>query len=234
MSRGPLIIVSGTGTEIGKTHLAASLLGAWRRHLDRAGRPDALLAGLKPIESGVPAGAPEGADGETLGRLSTFHVKRFRSPYLLVRPVSPHLAARAEGRTIDPDVVLRWVAEIRAQVDGALLELPGGLFSPLGSGVTNADIARRLGADALVLVAPDRLGVLHDLATTVRAAVGAGLAPTAILLSTPETADASTGTNAAEVPLITDVPVLATLPRAPIDVLAQSSELAGVIATLLP
>ncbi|AKU96773.1 Dethiobiotin synthetase [Labilithrix luteola] len=234
MSRAPLVVVSGTGTEIGKTHLSASLLGAWRRHLERLGHPHALLAGLKPIESGVPEGAAEGADGEILGRLSTFHVKRYRSPYLLVRPVSPHLAARAEGLTLEPEVVLRWVEEIRVQVDGALVELPGGLFSPLGPGLTNADLARELRPDALILIAPDRLGVLHDIATTVRAARGAGLHPAGILLSTPDVHDASTGANAPEVPLVTDVPVLATLPRAPIDELAQSAELAAVIAALLP
>jgi dethiobiotin synthetase len=204
-----LVVITGTGTGIGKTHVAAALVRAWSAH----GR----VAGLKPVESGGTA------DGELLGQMSTFHVQRLHPPYMLARPVSPHLAAREEGRTIDPAVVTAWVDGIRVQADGAVVELAGGFFSPLAPGLTNAELAAALRPDAIVLVAPDRLGVLHDVGAVTRAAPGAFAG---IVLSAPAHPDASTGTNAAELGLVTDVPVLGALPRAPITELDARSILA--------
>ena len=62
-------------------------------------------------------------------------------------------------------------------------------------------------------VAPDRLGVLHDVTATVRAASTVGLAVHHIVLSAPAVPDASTGTNAGE--LRVGLPVT-SLPRASI------------------
>lgn len=208
-----LVVVSGTGTEIGKTHVSAALLLAWR-----AARPSARILGLKPVESGVEPGEM-GADGRTLEQASTFHVKRFPSPYLLTRAVSPHLAARAEGVTVELTPIVEQVQAARAEVDLLLVELAGGLFSPLSASLLNLDAAAALGPLHHVLVAPDRLGVLHDVAATLRAARAASPTsiPTAIVLVTPAVPDTSTGTNAAELAVITDVPVVAVVPRGSIE-----------------
>ncbi len=209
----PLVVVAGTGTGIGKTHVAAALVRAWA--------PRGRIAGLKPIESGGRA------DIELLGRMSTFHVQRLQPPYMLARPVSPHLAARGEGRRIDAATVVRWVESVRRESDGVVVELAGGFFSPLAPGLLNADLAAALRPDAVVLVAPDRLGVLHDVGAVTRAVPGVF---SGIVLSAPETADASTGTNAAELALVTDVPVLASFPRAPIEALDAAPVLARLLA----
>src|SRR5687767_11045453 len=143
----PLIVITGTATDIGKTHFACALVKAW-------GARGQKIAGVKPIETGVPRGAPSGPDGNKLGRMSTFHVKRFQAPYLLARAVSPHLAARADGKAIDPDVVARWTALVRAEADGVVLELAGGLFTPVTDRFTNADVVKALKPDATLLVVP--------------------------------------------------------------------------------
>jgi dethiobiotin synthetase len=205
----PLIAVVGTGTGIGKTHVAAALVTAWAK---RGGR----IAGVKPIESGGTD------DGDLLGRVSTFHVQRPTSPYLLARPVSPHLAARLDGRAIDIELVRKWVDDIRRRSDGVVLETAGGLFTPLAPPVTNADLVQLLAPDAVVLVGPDRLGVLHDVGAVVRASN----LVTGIVLSAPAAADESTGTNAAELAALTSVPVLASLPRAPLEQIDASAILA--------
>ncbi len=204
----PLVLVTGTGTEIGKTVVACGLVAAWARR-------GLAIAGIKPIESGQTQTGELGGDVGELGRVSTFHVTRFRAPYLLIDPVSPHLAARREGRTIEADVVLRWVAAIRQEADGVVVELPGGLFSPLSDDLTNADLVEQLAPSRIVLVAPDRLGVIHDVVATARAARAQGIAIRGLVLSTPATADASTGTNATELTRgAPNLPVLAVLPRA--------------------
>jgi dethiobiotin synthetase len=205
----PLLLVTGTGTEIGKTVVAVGLTEAWsRRDEGRA------IAGLKPVESGVPHG-DLGPDAVALGQVSTFHVTRFTPPYLLMDPVSPHLAARREGRVVEPGVIHRWLAPIRQEADGVVLELPGGLFTPLAEGLTNADLIGKLAPTKLLLVAPDRIGVLHDILATSRAARALGLTIDGIVLSTPAVPDASTATNAEELTRVAPtLPILAVLPRA--------------------
>jgi dethiobiotin synthetase len=206
------------------------LLLTWRRALLDAGVNDPQVAGLKPVETGVTRGDRAG-DGATLEQLSTFHVKRFPAPYLLPRPVSPHLAARDEGLTLQLSVIVQHVADVRrAGPHGIVLELAGGLFSPLAPGLTNVDVIRDVGADEVLLVAPDRLGVLHDVAATTRAAAAAGAHLTGLILVAPEVTDTSTGTNAAELALVTELPVIAVVPRADMSVLAARTDIGSIVA----
>ena len=199
---GRLVVVSGTGTEIGKTHLSEALLL-------NLGRSGLRVTGVKPVESGAGMGV---SDAERLDRASTFHVKH--RGVSLRQPLSPHLAARLEGVALSVESLADSARAPLAQVDIVLAELPGGLFTPLGERTLNADLAARLRADFLLLVAPDRLGVLHDVLATTRAASAQGLHVDAIALVTPERPDQSTGTNAEELGRFADAPVLAVLPRA--------------------
>jgi dethiobiotin synthetase len=207
-----VVLITGTGTEIGKTHTASALLR-------RVGRTHSVL-GYKPIESGVLG--DEGEDGARLRAASTFHVKHRPFTYLLKLAVSPHLAARAEGITIDLTRIAQTIHALRPQVDLLVVELAGGLYSPVAPGVLNADLVRLVPNARVFVVAPDRLGVLHDLGATTRAALRDGLRLDAIVLSSPAQPDTSTGSNAAEVPLVTDIPVVAVLPREPEEALAAS------------
>ncbi len=227
----PLLVVTGTGTGIGKTHAAVALVLAWARLLREAGVEDPLVAGLKPVESGVVPG--EATDVSTLEQASTFHVKRYPPPYLLARAVSPHLAAADEGRTIELQPIRDFVAEARATAHGLLVELAGGLFSPLARDLDNADVALALAPDEVLLVVPDRLGVLHDVAAATRAARATGLGITGIVVVAPEHPDASTGTNAAELAVVCDVRVVAQLPRADVATLAARADVAAFLAELV-
>ena len=96
-------------------------------------------------------------------------------------------------------------------------ELPGGLFSPLSETATNADLIRRLDPWRVLLVAPDRLGVLHDVIATSRAAQAEDVRIDGVILSAPAMPDASTGTNAEELGRVSVPAVLAALPRGPVD-----------------
>lgn len=227
-----LLLVTGTGTGIGKTHLGEALLLSAPR--------DAKVVGLKPVESGVAGEGPrrdnESGDGvlsdaERLARGSTFHVQHFR--VALRTPVAPSLAARLEGVTIDVDRLRAEVARVRALADVTVVELPGGLFSPFVDRVLNVDFGATLRPDATVLVAPDRLGVIHDVMATVSAARARGFALHALALVAPEQADASTGTNAEEIAtLLPDFPVV-PVPRGAPGALARTGELQRLSSELL-
>ncbi len=216
---GKLVLMAGTGTGIGKTHVSEALLLAWRAQR-------IVAAGVKPVESGVDGTTP--SDGERLGAASAFHVK---PPYALRAPLAPCVAARDEEIPIEIEAIHACIDEARAHADVVLLELPGGLFSPLTEQILNADFAVSLKPHAALLVAPDRLGVLHDVLSTLRAAASLALFVRGVLLVTPEKADLSTGRNAAELAQRASAPVLATIARATPDHLAIT--LAGLARALL-
>ena len=221
--RRHLIIVCGTGTGVGKTHVTETLLRGWGR--------TALVCGLKPIESGVPAGS-EGDDSRRLRQASTFHVKQ-SPPYVFEPPVSPHLAARQAGVTVDPVVVRDFVAAAAAGSGGAIVELPGGLYTPVGVGLTNADLVGLLRPARVLLVAPNRIGVLHDIGAATRAASASGLAIDGIILSETDAPDESSPTNAAEVAVVTEARFLCTLPRGSAEDLARAPEIEDALKHLL-
>jgi dethiobiotin synthetase len=216
---GRLIVIAGTGTGIGKTHVGEALLLAGARLGKR-------MAALKPVESGVADAADPACDGARLSRAASFHVKHQR--HLFADPVSPHLAARRAGTVLTLPMFTAPVAAARALADAVLLELPGGLFTPLAPGLLNADVARELRSDLLLLVAPDRLGVLHDLVATTIAARALSLTIHGVVLVAPEHPDPSTGHNAGELSALIAPPVHAVLPRGSPDELSRTPEL-GVI-----
>jgi dethiobiotin synthetase len=126
--------------------------------------------------------------------------------------VSPHLAARQAGQVIDIDAVVCWVEsqEAASSPDITLVESAGGALSPLGAGVTNLELALALDPALWILVAPDSLGVLHDVSATLRALPRL---PDAVVLSAARAPDASSGTNARELEALKISPVLGVLSR---------------------
>jgi dethiobiotin synthetase len=217
-----LVVVTGTGTGIGKTHVSEALLRALQRSFPR-------VVGIKPIETGAGAGVP--LDRDRLSAASSFHVKQ--SGYLFVPSVSPHLAARESGRQIELDVILSIVANARNESDLTLVELAGGLFTPLSPALLNVDVVRSLGADFALLVAPDRLGVLHDVLAATRAAVSVGVTFNAVALVAPEIADTSTHRNVLELHAFISTVRFHELPRAPVEDLLTNAGLGALVSEIL-
>lgn len=191
------IIVLGTGTGVGKTWVTSVLARALRRC-------GAAVVALKPIETGV-AAESEGSDAAVLASASSSVPSV--PPFVFPDPVSPHLAARRFGRAIDLATVLEHVqrheaklaTEVTSHVMSFLIvETAGGSLTPLAPGLTNRDLARALEPALWVLVAPDSLGVLHDVSATLGALASGGRAPDHVVLSEARAPDASTGTNADE------------------------------------
>jgi dethiobiotin synthetase len=72
------------------------------------------------------------------------------------------------------------------------------VFSPLGHAKTNLALAELLEPALWILIAPDRLGVLHDVTATLQAMRTLSRIPDFILLSQGAPTDESTGSNAGE------------------------------------
>jgi dethiobiotin synthetase len=194
------VVVLGTGTDVGKTYVTTCLARGLRER-------GSVLA-LKPVESGVVAGqsGDAGAIAEGAGHAPIL------SPWRFARGVSPHLAAREAGVQIAIAEVAKWVLD-QERLAGAtttLVELAGGAFSPLAPGSTNVELARALEPALWLLVAPDSLGVLHDVSATQRALPRM---PDAVVLSSARVPDASSGSNADELAALAIAQVLEVVPR---------------------
>lgn len=198
----PLVVVTGTGTGIGKTHVSVALVRAWAAGGKR-------IAGWKPVETGIEG--PLGPDGQALQAASTLHVKHSQASYR--QPLSPHLAARLENRPVPLAELAAAVREIREEADGVVVELAGGLFSPLSDEALSADWIATLAPTKLILVAPNRLGVLHDVLAVLRSAPPLELAH--IVLSAVEVPDSSSPSNAAELRRFTKIPVTEVARKSP-------------------
>jgi dethiobiotin synthetase len=103
-------------------------------------------------------------------------------PQAFALPLAPAWAARAEGRTIDEDLLRKGFDVWRDASDLVVVEGAGGLFSPLGDATLNADLARDLRLP-LVVVDTARLGAIGRVLAVVRAAHAEGLFVTAVVLS---------------------------------------------------
>lgn len=142
---GRLVVVTGVGTEVGKTTLGVALA----RGLAASGL---RVCGYKPVESGLGPGA--GGDAGALDDAGTFHVKP--TPlYGFAEPISPHLAAERAGLQVDVEAIVAVVEAARKEVDVLLVELAGGLFTPLGPETDNANLLEALRPDEALLVVPD-------------------------------------------------------------------------------
>lgn len=226
----PLVVVLGTGTGVGKTHVAAALGQALT-----AANPGATVTALKPVETGIQPwnGSPcPGSDAAKLESVSC-GARRPHPLYAFREPISPHLAARHAAVRISLPSLVRWVhgdqytlhATTRHAASWVLVETAGGALSPLTAKVTNADFARMLGPAIWVLVAPDSLGVFHDVRATLLGLSAISRAPDYLVLSRARAPDAATGLNAAEFRRI-------GLPR-PIAVLGRDTDAGAALGPLV-
>ena len=204
-----LWIISGTGTGAGKTAVATALVRALRLR-----RP---AVGWKPIETG--AAGPLGPDQQALLAESTFHVKQ---EFLNCLPLaaSPHLAARDAHRALPVELWVDFANELRQSVD-VVVELAGGLFTPLTDAILNVDFVSMLRPERHILVVPDRLGALHDAIATTTAAATRAASPHFILLNQVGRGSLSNLGHAPELARFVQAPV-GTLAHADIDVRAEA------------
>jgi dethiobiotin synthetase len=221
----PRLVVLGTGTNVGKTYVATALLSRLReRGVD--------TLGLKPIETGLPTRdtAPRnGSDAHALEAVSSLPAPRPHPLFGFAEPISPHLAARRAN--VEPSVasVAQWVhdATIHHITVWTCVETAGGALSPLSATATNADLAAALAPAVLVLVAPDSLGVLHDVSATLAALRSRDCKPDYVVLTQARPPDASTGTNADELRRLGIADPIAVLPA------SDASALDALVAALL-
>lgn len=190
------IVVVGAGTGVGKTHVSCALASELRRR-------GVEVVARKPVESGY---VEHDSDARSLA-VAAQHAT-LTPLYALKEAVSPHRAARNEGREVALDAIVTWCG---VGVP-TLVETAGGLLSPLSQAATNLDLAERLEPTSVVLVALNRLGALHDVRACLLALAQAGM-PAHVALCAPPIPDAATSHNAEELALLGWGASVVTFPR---------------------
>jgi len=188
------VFVTGTGTEVGKTIVAAviahTLIAEGRR-----------VAVFKPAVTGLDPEQP--ADGPISRQIGVFEARRPAvdpdhevlrraagstqaddeiAPYRYGPPASPHLAAALAGEEIDPERLRAAARAAAASADVLVCEGVGGLLVPLRGDYLVRDLAADLGLPLLIAASPG-LGTINHTLLTIEAARDAGLDVASVVLT---------------------------------------------------
>ena len=168
------IFVTGTGTEVGKTVVAAVIA----RSLAAAGE---AVAVFKPAVTGLDEG---GEPDHALLRRAAGSAQGDEeiAPYRYGPPASPHLAAALAGEEIEPARLLGAARAAAARADALVCEGVGGLLVPLSPGYLVRDLAADL-ALPLAIAASPGLGTINHTLLTIEAARAAGLEVASVVLT---------------------------------------------------
>jgi dethiobiotin synthetase len=187
------VFVTGTGTEVGKTVVAAAIAHT----LAAAGK---TVAVFKPAVTGLEETAADGPISHDIGGLSAHRpaveadhelLRRAAgsgqsdgeiAPYRYGPPASPHLAAALAGEEIDPERLLAAARAAAAGADVLVCEGVGGLLVPLSPSYLVRDLAVDLGYP-LAIVASPGLGTINHTLLTIESARAAGLEVAAVVLT---------------------------------------------------
>ncbi|MEU6591396.1 dethiobiotin synthase [Streptomyces sp. NPDC046881] len=199
----PVLVITGTGTEVGKTVTTAAVAAAALA----AGRSVAVVkaaqTGVRPDERG---------DADEVARLAgpvtATELARFPEP------LAPGTAARRAGMApVHPHEVAERAAKLATEHDLVLVEGAGGLLVRFdAAGGTLADVARLLSAPVLV-VAQAGLGTLNVTELTARELRRQELEFAGVVIgSWPDAPDLATRCNVADLPEVAGAPLLGALP----------------------
>lgn len=159
-----VLVVTGTGTGVGKTIVTAALAS----HARQAGIDVAVC---KPVQTGTQDGDDDLAE---VGRLSG--VTELAGLARYPQPLAPAAAAEQAGLALPTrDELLAFVDGVDHPGRLTVVEGAGGLLVELAdAGVTLRDLAAALGAAALVAVTAE-LGTLNHTALTLEALATQGI-----------------------------------------------------------
>ena len=163
-------LITGTDTGIGKTYCGCGLIRAARA----AG---VKCTGMKPFCAG------DTSDVELIaaagGNDLPHHVL---NPVWLRPPLAPYAAAMLENRPIDITAVKEAYHELAAKYDLVLVEGAGGLLVPILRDYNFRDLAVDLNL-AVILVAPNRLGMINHTLLSAESIAKAGLHLALVILN---------------------------------------------------
>ncbi|MBB6175513.1 MULTISPECIES: dethiobiotin synthase [Anoxybacillus] len=200
--------ITGTDTDVGKTFVTACML---RTLTDKRIRATAY----KPVQSGA-----QWRDGKWVAPDVDMYRKVINvadedgCTYLLKTPCSPHLAAKIDGVTIEPDRILLHMRRLQQTHDFVLVEGAGGIAVPLvDESFLVAHLAQLLSLP-IIIVARASVGTINHTVLTVQYAKSFGLQIAGIIMngfSTPK--NEIEQENIRMIEAMTNIPVIGEIPH---------------------
>lgn len=177
------LFVSAAGTEIGKTFVSCALIHQLRTQHRK-------VQALKPVISGYDSNEAAASDSglllAALGEDPTPENVARISPWRFAMPLSPHMAAKRESRSVSFAPLLRFCQEaLAAQGTITIIEGVGGVMAPVNDEETVLDWMSLLKLPVL-LVGGSYLGAISHMLTAAESVSRRDLAIAGIVLSESE------------------------------------------------
>ena len=151
------LFVTGTDTEIGKTYVGCLIVkslcaAGYRVGVYKPSASDCVSDGKSLVSE----------DAVALWEASGKHGKLENvCPQTFKVALTPHLAAKAEGKRLDPELLRSGISKWADECDIVVVEGAGGLMTPISEDEFFADLAIDF-EYPLVVVAPNVLGVINQ------------------------------------------------------------------------
>ncbi len=199
------ILITGTDTNVGKTWVTCALAYALRD----AGKQ---VIAIKPVETGCSEPPTVREDGVLLAH-ATGQTQPAHALLRLTEAAAPVLASEDSAAAIDFDGLVLKIERHAEDAEFLLIEGIGGLLTPVTWEWNMTDVARSLGACALV-VAVDRLGTINHTLLTLSALELAGIPCLGVVLTAPGGKDRSAAANAGAIARLSGIERIVVVPRA--------------------
>ncbi|MPZ41555.1 MAG: dethiobiotin synthase [Rhizobiales bacterium] len=223
------IFVSGTGTDVGKTYVTAAMV----HHLRNAGKN---VDAYKPVISGFDPKNSDSSDPavllSALGRTTTDDEIGRIAPWRFVPPLSPDLAAKAEGRAIDFNEVVEFSRRVAYGRGTIFIEGVGGIMVPLDQSHTVLDWMSALRIPVL-LVAGSYLGTISHTLTALHVLAQRNLDIVGVVVSESTVPGANLDDTVETVARFASPIDVIGLPRLPLNELASDAVLSRIERLLM-
>lgn len=198
------LFITGTDTDVGKTYITSQIIRQLKTNA-------VSIKVRKPIESGCSVqnnGELHPADGFELWQTNNERESlKEVTPFRFEPAIAPNRAAALNNQVITTKQLKQACLNQINSDDFLIVEGAGGFYSPLSSDGLNADLARSLNLD-IVLVVKDQLGCINNTLLTLDAFHKAELKCIAIVLNFSSAENRATYDHLNELKKLTHLPVL--------------------------
>lgn len=176
------LLITGTGTDIGKTYVTALIVKKLKESGKHAAYYKAAMSGNQRAADGslIPGDAVY-----VKAQSGIEQPVESMCPYVYEHAVSPHLASRMEGNPVELSVVQETFSALSNQYDYITVEGSGGIVCPIrydDKKICLDDIAKHLQLPSLI-VADAGLGTINHVVLTAAYMRAKGLAVKGIILN---------------------------------------------------
>lgn len=206
MTKG--IFITATGTDVGKTYVSALILKKIRNIGINCGY-------YKPAMSGIEEGKL--CDVEYVFKIAKLegNPMDFVS-YPFEEALSPHLASKRAGISIDLCKIKSDFERIKSNYDYILVEGAGGIICPFnmedGKEILLPDVIKALGLD-IIIIADAKLGTINSTVLTVEYAKQNNINIQGIILNNYDENDFMQNDNKEKIEKLTGIKVIATVKK---------------------